>query len=68
MSLAVDLRAKKLFKQDHPSKFWDFISISSAGSGRGQSVSDTERARYRAKARDELLSEEKEAASSAPRP
>ena len=68
MSLAVDQRAKKLFKQDHPSKFWDFISIPSAGSGRGQSASDAERARYRAKARDELLSEQNEAASNAPKP
>ena len=67
MSLAVDQRAKKLFKQDHPSKFWDFISISSA-SGRGQSASDAERARYRAKARDELLSEQKDAPSTVPRP
>ena len=68
MSLAIDQRAKKLFKKDHPTKVWDFISIRSAGSGRGQSASDIERARYRAKARDELLSDEKEAASNATRP
>ena len=68
MSLAVDQRAKMLFKQDHPTKFWDFISIRSAESGRGQSASDGERERYRAKARAELLSEEKEAVSRAPRP
>ena len=65
MSLAVNRRAKKLFKQDHPGRFWDFIEIKSAG--RDQSVTETERVRYLAKARAELLSEEQEAAGKATR-
>ena len=67
MSLAVNQRAKKLFKRDHPGRFWDLIAIKSTGE-RDRSVTAAERQRYLARARDELLSEEKEAASHAPRP
>jgi hypothetical protein len=66
MSLAVSQRAKKLFKRDHPGRFWDLIAIKSTG-GRDRSATVAERRRYLAQARDELLSEEKEAASNAPR-